>query len=134
MSKAIPVEDPEKLPGESLHDQQGDKIGKIKEVYGKGGNAAWVTVEVSTGLTRRRVAFVPLARMKEEDDELRVPYRAQHVENAPEVETGDTVSPEDERQLQDHYGIGRADQELRSDNESYAARVPEGDGEPEKLD
>lgn len=133
--KAEPVQDAEKLPGESLYDQVGDKVGEIKDVYGQGdgGDAAWVTVEVSTGLTTKRLAFVPLARIKREDDELRVPYRGQHVVDAPEVDADDEVSSEDERALRDHYGIDRADQELRTDNEdSYAARVPNDDGPPTK--
>jgi hypothetical protein len=34
----------------------------------------WITVESSTGLTGSRTIFVPIARVKEEDGEVRVPY------------------------------------------------------------
>jgi hypothetical protein len=131
---AAPIKEPEQLPGKSIHDQLGQKVGEVKELYRQSDQAAWVTVEVSTGLTGSRIAFVPLARLKEEDDQVRVPYRKQHIAGAPEVEPSDELSPEDDRRLRDHYGIDRADQEVRDNGDSYAARVPDGDGPPKKLE
>ena len=130
---ADPVENPADLPGREVADQMGQKLGEVKEVYKQRERATWVALEVSTGLIRKRTVFVPLARLKEEDDQLRVPYRGQHIKDAPDVEPRDELSEEDDRLLRDHYGIDRADQELREDNEgSYAAQAPEGT-EPEPI-
>ena len=132
---ASPIEDVNSLPGESLHDQVGQKIGTIKDVYGTGddGDAMWVTVEASTGLVSSRMVFVPVSRLKHEDDQVRVPYSAQRIERAPEVDPADELSPEDDRRLRDFYAIDLADQEVRTDNDSYAERVPDGDGPARRL-
>ena len=133
---ASAIEDLSGLPGESVSDHEGRKIGKVKDVYGMGGKddaPMWVTIEVSGATTGKRLVFVPLARLKEENGEIRVPYSVQHINSAPEIEPEDELSEEDERALRDYYAIDLADQEVRTDNESYANRVPEEEGEASKI-
>jgi hypothetical protein len=132
-----PVEDVSSLPGKTVHDQTGRRIGKIKNIYAQGddGEAAWVTVEATgTVVGSKKSAFVPLARMKYEGEDLAVPYSANYVEDAPEIDSQDELSEADENRLRSYYGIGRGDQELRDDNKSYAAMTPEGDGTPQRVD
>jgi hypothetical protein len=74
------------------------------------------------------MVFIPLARLKDEDGTLRVPYSKGHIEQTPEVDGSEGISEENDRQLRDHFGIDTGDQELRHDNNSYATLVPEGDG------
>jgi PRC-barrel domain len=126
-----PIDDVSSLPGRKLHDQEKTPIGKVTEVYAidGDGHAHWVRVDAKFGMGDTRKVLVPLARLKEEDGELLVPYSKSHIGDTPEVE-GDEISEEEERQLRDHYGIDRADQEVRTDNESYASRVVEGPGTP----
>jgi ribosomal 30S subunit maturation factor RimM len=114
------------LPGATVWDHEGAKIGKVKRLYaaGDGGAVMWVTVETSLGIDDKREVFVPLARLKHEDDELRVPYTTRHIQSAPEVEAGEALSEGDDRALRDYYSIDLADQELRTDNDSYAGQVP----------
>lgn len=69
--------------------------------------------------------FIPLARLKEESGELRVPYSKSHILDAPEVDAGDRISEDCDHALRTYYGIGAADQELWSDNTGYATLVPE---------
>jgi hypothetical protein len=76
---------------------------------------------------RRRAVFIPIARLKDEAGVLRVPYSKDHIGEAPAVDGREGISPECERRLRDHYGIDRGDQELRSDNRSYATLVLDGD-------
>jgi hypothetical protein len=125
-----PIDDVTALPGKKLSDQEENTIGEIKEVYAIDGDgvAAWVTVEASFGMGNKRTVFIPLARIKDEDGDLLVPYSKSHIEQTPEIDASDGISKEDERQLRDHFGIDRADQELRSDNDSYATLVPEDEG------
>jgi hypothetical protein len=133
---ASAIEDVSSLPGETIRDQEGMRIGKVKEVYGIGGDEApmWVTVEASTGVGESRILFVPIARLKQEHDQVRVPYSFQHLQSSPEIEPGKELSEQDERALRDYYAIDLADQELRTDNESYASRVPDKEGQAEPID
>jgi hypothetical protein len=130
-----PIQDVSSLPGRKVSDQEEAPIGEVKEIYAVGGDGhpVWVTVEASAGIGDKRLVFIPLARLKEEDGELRVPYSKNYVRDAPEVDGSDGISPECERRLRDHYGIDRADQELRSSNDSYATLVPEDEGKAERA-
>lgn len=136
MARATAIEDVSSLPGETVADQDGMKIGKIKQLYSGGDGEAvmWVTVETSLGIGNKREVFVPLARLKHEHDQLRVPYSSQHIQSAPEVEAEDELSERDDRALRDFYSIDLADQELRTDNDSYAGQVPEEDGTARQIE
>ncbi len=130
-----PIEDVSSLPGKKLADQADNPIGKVKEIYAtEDGFPMWVAVEMSTGLAGRRTVFVPLARLKEEGGELRVPYSKQRLADAPEVAEGDGISAECDRELRDFYGIDTGDQEMRNDNKSYAAVVPDEAGAAERVE
>lgn len=129
---ASAIKDVSSLPGETVHDQEGRRIGKVKEVYGIGESEApmWVTVEASAS----RMVFIPIARLKQERKQVRVPYSFQHVQSSPEIEPGQELSAEDERALRDFYAIDLADQELRANSESYAGLVPAGEGPAKKIE
>jgi hypothetical protein len=131
-----PIEDVSSLPGKKLTDQEENTIGEIKEIYAQDGDGepVWVMVEASFGMSDKRNVFVPLARLKDEDGDLRVPYSKEHVGNTPQVDSDDEISPECDRKLRDHYGIDRADQELRSDNHSYATMVPDEGGTSKRVE
>lgn len=129
-----PIEDVSALPGKKITDQAENPLGKVKEIYATDGYPMWVAVEMSSGLAKKRTVFIPLARIKDEDGELRVPYSAQRIGDAPEVDEGDGISAECDRRLRDYYGIDTGDQELRADNKSYATLVPEEGGEAKLVD
>lgn len=133
-----PIDDVSSLPGKKVTDQEEVTIGEIKDIYAMGGDGhpMWVSVEASFGMGDKRTVLIPIARIKDEDGVLRVPYSKDHVGNTPEVDDSDGISEECDRQLRDHYGIDRADQELRSDNKSYATLVPDEDeeGQAERVD
>ena len=133
---ASAIEDVRKLPGDALCDQDGNKIGTFKNVYamGEGEEPMWATVEMSPGIGQSRMVFVPVARLKAEADEVRVPYSGQHLLGSPEIEPAEELSEEHERALRDYYGIDLADQEVRTDNESYAAQVPDVDGSAKRVE
>lgn len=129
-----PIQDVADLPGKKISDQTERPIGEIKEIYATDGYPTWVAVEMSSGIAKRRTVIIPLARIKDEDGELRVPYSAQHIDDAPEIEASDGISAECDRQLRDFYGIDVGDQELRSDNKSYVTVVPDEPGESERVE
>jgi sporulation protein YlmC with PRC-barrel domain len=130
------IEDVSGLTGENVSDHEGRRIGKVKDIYGKGGEGdapMWVTIEVKGGAQGKRLVFVPLARLKHEKGEVRVPYSVQHINSAPEIEPEEELSEDDERALRDYYAIDLGDQEMRTANESYANRVPDAEGESSKI-
>ena len=129
-----PIEDVSSLPGKKISDQAENPLGKVKEIYATDGSPMWVSVEMSSGLAKKRTVFIPLARIKDEDGELRVPYSAQRIGDAPEVDDSDGISAECDRKLRDYYGIDTGDQELRADNNSYATLVHEDGGEAQRVE
>jgi PRC-barrel domain len=133
---ATPIQEPSQLPGRAVLDQIGRKVGKVKEIYAPGGGdqPMWVTVDVSLGLVGGRAVFIPLARLKDEDGSLQVPYSKQHLHDSPEVDPGDQLSSEDEQRLMEFYSLDRGDQPIDSKPDSYAAQVPDSDEPSEKVD
>src|SRR2546423_15457647 len=103
-----PIEDVSSLPGKKVSDQQQVPIGQIREIYAVGdGFPMWVGVETKpSDFADKRMTFVPLARLKEEGDDLLVPYSKDHILNAPEVEHSDGLSEEADQKLRGYYGIG----------------------------
>lgn len=129
------IEDVSSLPGRKLTDQADNPIGKVKEIYAThDGFPMWVVVDVSIGIAGRRTVFVPLARLKEEGGELRVPYSKGRLLEAPEVGDNAKISPERDRELRDFYAIDAGDQEMRDDNDSYATVVADEAGGAERVD
>jgi hypothetical protein len=136
MAEAKIIEDLDNLRGQKVYDQDDRPLGEIRDVYAMGEDKTpmWVTLEPSEGIAAKRLVFVPLARLKLQEDRLRVPYSTGHLRGAPEVEAGDELSEEQDRELRDFYAIDLADGEQRTDNVSYAAQVPDGDGPARRVD
>ncbi len=138
---ALRIEDISSLPGRAVADQQGEEVGEIKDVYGVGdeGEPMWVAIEVSAEGrigdetdAEGKILVVPLARLRESDGDLSVPYSFGHLEEAPEVEAGDEISEEDDEKLRLYYSIGLADDEFLESN-SYAGQMAEGEAPAKKI-
>ena len=72
-----------------------------------------------------------------EEDEgggIGVPYSKNRIGDCPDVDTSDGISAESDRELRGYYGIGVGDQELRSDNKSYATLVADEPGESSRVE
>jgi uncharacterized protein (TIGR02271 family) len=92
--------------GSNAVDTDGDKLGKVGQVYldDQTGRPEWATV--STGLFGTSETFVPLAEAQIADGTLRVPYQKAKVKDAPRVDADGHLSPEQEEQLYRYYGVG----------------------------
>ena len=99
------------LRGEEVVDRDGDKIGKLDEIYldQQTGEPAWALVK--TGLFGSASTFVPLQGASRADDGggLRVAYEKDQVKDAPTMEADGQLSPEEEARLYRHYGLDYAD-------------------------
>jgi PRC-barrel domain protein len=92
--------------GKMLIDRDGEKIGKLQDVY--------VDVEtdepqfgtVKEGLIGRHLTFVPLGGIIVGPDDLRVAVSRQQVKDAPNIEQhGEELSQADESALYHHYEL-----------------------------
>lgn len=86
-------------------DQDGDKVGKVGQIYldDTSGEPSWVTA--STGFFGTSQSFVPLQGAHVQGSEVRVAYAKDVIKDAPRVDEDASISPEEERTLFQYYGI-----------------------------
>jgi len=87
-------------------DVNGDKIGKVKQIYIDNGSGSPTWVAVSTGLFSSD-SLVPLAGAEHQGDQevLRVQVSKDRVKSAPRPDSGGRISHDAETELFAHYGI-----------------------------
>ena len=86
-------------------DRQGQKIGRVEEVYydADGGSAQWAAVK--TGLLGSNLSIVPLAGAEARDDHVTIPLEEGVVKDAPSFKDVRQLSSEEEAGLYRHYGM-----------------------------
>ena len=94
--------------GRNAVDSDGNRIGKIEQIYidAETGKPEWLAV--TTGLFGSKVSFIPIAETSkagEDGGEVRVPYYKQQVKDAPNAEADGELSQEEEADLYRHYGL-----------------------------
>jgi uncharacterized protein (TIGR02271 family) len=91
--------------GRTMVDRDGSRIGAIDAIYldDQTGQPEWALV--NTGLFGTKSSFVPLAQATQPDQDVRVPYNKQLVNDAPRVDPDGHLSEAEERQLWRHYGL-----------------------------
>ncbi len=96
--------------GRTLVGSDGEKIGKVAEVYTdqEGGQPEWALV--NTGLFGTRSHFVPLAGASPHGEDVRVTVAKDQVKDAPSVEDDGQLSEDEERRLFEHYGVPYTDE------------------------
>jgi uncharacterized protein (TIGR02271 family) len=94
---------PDNMIGRTAVDPEGNKIGKIGQVYldDSSGQPSWLTV--STGMFGTRQSFAPLQGAVTEGDDVRLPVSKDQVKDAPNVEDDGHLSPQEEQALYDYY-------------------------------
>jgi uncharacterized protein (TIGR02271 family) len=93
--------------GSNAVDSDGDKLGKVGQVYldDQTGSPEWATI--STGLFGTSETFVPLTDATVSNGTLRVPYEKAKVKDAPRVDADQGhLSPAEEEELYRYYGVG----------------------------
>ena len=88
---------------------QGEKIGKITDIYldEQTDKPEWLAV--STGLLGTRVSFVPLQGATAQGDDVVLPFSKDQVKDAPNAEADGRLSMEEEARLYAHYGLNYSD-------------------------
>src|SRR4051812_16922014 len=93
--------------GRTVRDRDGQKIGSLGDVYLDRETDRPAYAGVNTGLFGRNESIVPLDGIREEDDELVVPYEKALVTDAPNLDPDAALSEEEEQTLFTHYGEQR---------------------------
>jgi uncharacterized protein (TIGR02271 family) len=92
--------------GLTVHGPDGDKIGKVEDVYldRSSGEPEWIAV--TTGLFGTNVSFAPIEGATQAEDGVRLQFDKATVKDAPNVEADGELSEDEERRLYEHYGRG----------------------------
>ena len=106
--------------GRTVVDQDGDKIGKLEEIYldQETDQPEWAVVH--TGLFGTKQTFIPIREAKPNGEDVQVPFEKGHVKGAPAIEPEGQLSQQEEETLYRHYGYEYS--EARSDT-----GLPEGE-------
>jgi uncharacterized protein (TIGR02271 family) len=91
--------------GRTVIGSDGEKIGKITDIYEDPdtGKPEWATV--SSGLFGTKSNFVPLAGASPDGEDVRADVTKDQVKDAPGVENDGDLSEPEERRLFEHYGV-----------------------------
>ncbi|WP_134768502.1 PRC and DUF2382 domain-containing protein [Nocardioides sp. 1609] len=98
--------DVQNIEGATAYGQDGDKLGKVGQVYldDNTGQPAFVTI--STGLFGTKETFVPIEQASYDGDRLTLPYSKDQVKDAPNVDIdGEHLDKSEEERLYQHYGL-----------------------------
>ena len=103
--------------GRTVVGSDGERIGRLDEVYldTATGRPEWATVK--TGLFGLKQTFVPITEAEPSQGNVLVPFTKDEVHDAPAIDPDGELSSEEEQTLYAHYGL------------DYAAPTGEGNGE-----
>jgi uncharacterized protein (TIGR02271 family) len=91
--------------GRTIVDREGEKVGKIDELYydRQRGQPEWALV--STGLFGTKKSFVPIQSASPAGENLQVPVSKDQVKDAPRIDADEELSEDEERRLFEHYDV-----------------------------
>jgi uncharacterized protein (TIGR02271 family) len=91
--------------GRPVVDGDGDRIGKLDEIYVDRETGKPEFAVVDLGLLGLKSRLVPLAGAASAEEKIKVPYTQEQVKEAPDLELDGEPKPEDEAKLYRHYGL-----------------------------
>jgi len=114
----------ETLRNSTVFGPEGEKIGKVGELYldAQTGNPTFVTV--NTGHVGTNESFVPVDQARYSGDEIHVPFTKEFVKDAPNIAEDGELSPAEEQRLYEYYsmsGTATTHDDARTSHEGLAA-------------
>jgi sporulation protein YlmC with PRC-barrel domain len=142
--------------GQAVIDRDGEKVGKLQDVYFGTGTRDAVAAAVKTGVLGRKLNVVSLTGATVARDHVKIAFTRDQVKRAPQAEGGADLSPAQRDRLRDHFdmqlpsgpiesGNARADrereareaaeraEELKKEAEERAREAREKQGSAEKA-
>jgi sporulation protein YlmC with PRC-barrel domain len=98
--------------GQDLVDPDGEKVGKLEDVYFDVASDEPVFALVSTGILGRTLTFVPLIGARVGREQVQVGYAKDRVDEAPTVDADEELSPELEAQLFHYFELDHGSAQL----------------------
>lgn len=116
------IQDVQTWRGQNVHDNDGDKIGEITDIYldRQSGEPEWLAIK--TGLFGSNVSFAPIREASSAGEGVKVPYTKSQVKDAPNVSADGELSPEEERRLYEHYNLEFGDFDYDRDYDADRTR------------
>ncbi len=115
--------------GSTAVDADGDKVGKVGEIYANDttGEPEWVTV--STGLFGNRESFAPLYGAQPGDGELRLAVSKQLIKDAPNIDSDGHLDGSEIDRLYQHYAghLNRTSAQTGTGDSTYAQDTTQTD-------
>ena len=106
----------------TAYGSDGDKIGKVEQVFLDDNTEEVTFVTVNTGLFGTKESFVPVDGSQQDGDRFVLPYTKDVVKDAPNVDADQHLSPAEEEEIYRYYKMnysGTSDRDL-SDRDSTA--------------
>jgi sporulation protein YlmC with PRC-barrel domain len=91
--------------GKDLIDRDGEKIGKLEDVYVDTETDRPVFVTVKEGLISKHLTFVPLEGAGVSPDGLQVAVSKAQIKDAPNLDQGDELAQDEEAALYSYYEL-----------------------------
>jgi uncharacterized protein (TIGR02271 family) len=97
--------------GRTAVDTDGNKLGKIEEIYldSQTQRPEWALIQ--TGMFGGKSSFMPLEGATSDGDDVTTPYSKDQVKDAPQLDPDGELSQSEESALYSHYGIAREEQD-----------------------
>lgn len=114
----------EKYEGYKVYDNQGDRIGKVDDLFvDETDHEEYFGVKM--GLFGLRSTLIPtdIVRVNEADRTIEVSDTKDHVKDAPNFDDDDDITPDFERRIRDHFGLAPVES---SSSSSYGAQPGTG--------
>jgi stress response protein YsnF len=122
MQQGITVDRLAQLRGEPVYDTNGDKIGKVDEIFYDLESREPEWIGIGTGFFGMKRVLVPVDGASASGDGLTVAYDKSVVKDSPDID-GDEISPEAERDLYAYYGIEGREASFTGDASGYEDRA-----------
>lgn len=97
----------------TAYDRNGDKLGAVKEVFVDDNSGQPTFVEVGHGLFGMSSSLVPMRGHRLSGDELQLAFDKDRIKDAPNLDADNHLTPEDQRNIYDHYQLSDARDEER---------------------
>jgi uncharacterized protein (TIGR02271 family) len=116
--------------GRTVLDRDGQKVGKLDEIYldRETNQPEWALV--NTGLFGTKSSFVPLKGAAPAGEDVRVAYAKDQVKDAPSIDADGQLTQREEAELYRHYGLGYSEADsgsgLPEGTTPATAGTPEG--------
>jgi hypothetical protein len=91
--------------GKELHDRDGEKIGKLQDIYVDTDTDEPMFGSVKEGLIGKHLTFVPVSGATASPDGLRLAVSKQEVKDAPNIDQDGELEGSAESELYAHYGL-----------------------------